>query len=121
MTKHTVAKEEELQPGDRKVIQVEGREIGVFNTDSEYVAYSNWCAHQSGPLCEGNITGTYEASFDSESLEYELEWCDEEKIINCPWHGWEYDIEDGSCLSRQKIKLPSYPVTVEDGDIVVNV
>ena len=121
MTKHIVAKEEELQPGDRKVIQVEGREIGVFNINGEYVAYSNWCAHQSGPTCEGSVTGTYKESFDKENLEYELEWCEEGNIINCPWHGWEYDIRDGDCLSRQGVKLPSYPVTVEEGTVAVEV
>lgn len=120
MTEHIVAKTDELRPGDRKVVQLEGREIGVFNVDGEYVAYSNWCSHQSGPVCEGNTTGTYEASFDRETLEYELEWCKEGHILNCPWHGWEYDVRNGSCLSRQKVKLPSYPVSVEDGNIVID-
>jgi nitrite reductase/ring-hydroxylating ferredoxin subunit len=37
----------------------------------------------------------------------------------CPWHGWEYDIETGDCLSKRSAFLPSYPVEVRDGEIVV--
>lgn len=121
MARHVVAEADEIQDGDRKVVQVEGQEIGVFNIDGEFYAYSNWCAHQSGPVCEGNVTGTYRASFDPDTLEYQLEWRDEGKILNCPWHGWEYDITDGHCLSRDKVQLPSYPVTVEDGTVVIDV
>lgn len=119
MVKHVVGTADEIEDGERKIVQLEGREIGVFNLNGEYYAYSNWCAHQSGPVCEGNVTGTYRASFDRETLEYDLQWSDEDKILNCPWHGWEYDITDGRCLSRQKVRLPSYPVTVEDGNVVV--
>jgi nitrite reductase/ring-hydroxylating ferredoxin subunit len=119
MGRHTVASADELADGDRKVVQVEGREIGIFNVEGTFYAYSNWCAHQSGPVCEGNITGTYEATFDRDTLEYELEWTDEGNVLNCPWHGWEYDIRDGECLSREKVQLPSYPVTVEDGEVIV--
>ena len=46
-------------------------------------------------------------------------WVKEGKILNCPWHGWEYDIKTGVCLSRRSVKLPSYPVRVEDGKIIV--
>ena len=119
MGRHAVAAAGELQDGDRKVVQIEGREVGVFNLDGEYYAYSNWCAHQSGPVCEGTITVTYEATFDRETLEYELQWSEDETVLNCPWHGWEYDVRNGECLSRESVELPSYPVTVENGDVVV--
>lgn len=120
MSDHVIAAEDELAEGERIIAQVEGREIGVFNIEGEYYAYTNWCAHQAGPACEGNITGTIEACFDEESLQTDLKYVKENGILNCPWHGWEYDITTGECLSRQRIKLPEYPVTVKDGDIVVS-
>lgn len=120
MTDHVVADADELPVGGRIVVQIEGKEIGVFNVDGEYFAYTNWCMHQAGPVCEGALTGTQRAKFDRETLELELEWTDEGKILNCPWHGWEYDVTTGDCLSRKGVKLSSYPVSIEDGEIVVS-
>lgn len=121
MSEHTIVTEEELTDGERVVVQIEGREICVFNIDGEFYAYANWCAHQAGPACEGNLTGTTEAVFDEESLDTELTYNKEDQILNCPWHGWEYDVTSGKCLSRQKTQLPRYPVKVEDGDIVITI
>lgn len=120
MTEHVVATTTELADNDRLVVDIKGREIAVFRIDGEYYAYLNWCAHQGGPCCEGNLTGTVDAAYDSETHEVTLSWGRENEILNCPWHGWEYDILSGKCLSRPDIQLPSYPVTIEDDNIVVH-
>ena len=120
MSKHRVTTEGELKDGERLIVQIEGREIGIFLKNGKYHAYLNWCPHQSGPVCEGTITGTQESSFDRETLELETHWTREGQILNCPWHGWEFDINTGECLSRGKIKLPTYPVDIENGEIVVS-
>ena len=121
MGEHVICEEKELAPGDRMLVQLEGREVAVFNLDGEYHAMVNWCPHQGGPACEGLISGTSEASFDPDTLQVELEWSEEEVIMNCPWHGWEFDITTGECLSRPPVKLPKYPVEIRDGDLVVSV
>ena len=120
MSEHVVAEDGELSPGDRLVVQLEGKEVGVFRFEDGYRAYLNWCPHQGGPVCEGGVSGTVESSFDRETLEVETEWVREDEVLNCPWHGWEFDVTEGSCLSREKVQLPSYPVTVEDGRVVVS-
>ena len=119
MTTHTVASTDEIAEGERMLVELEGREIGIFNVDGTYHAYLNWCVHQSGPCCEGSLTGTTEAEYDADAGEVDLSWVKEDKILNCPWHGWEYEIETGDCLSKREHTLPSYPVTVEDGEITV--
>lgn len=121
MSEHGVARANELGPGDRLVVELEGREIGVFNLDGEYHAYLNWCAHQGGPLCEGNVTGRVDAAFDRESLTTEFEWVDEDATLVCPWHDWEYSLRTGECISDDNYQLPSYPVRVEAGEIVVTI
>lgn len=121
MGEHVVAKTEEVPEGERIIIQLEGREVGVFNVDGEYYAYTNWCAHQGGPCCEGNITGKMNAAFDRDSLEVSLEWSEEDGILNCPWHGWEYRITTGECLSWQGVDLPSHDVEINDDSIVVSI
>lgn len=121
MTTHVVATTDELRAGDRVVVEIDGREIAVFNNDGDYRAYLNWCLHQGGPCCEGPLTGTYTASYDRDTRQVDLRWHREDEILNCPWHGWEYDVTTGECLSRQHLKLPSYPVHVENGNIIVTV
>jgi nitrite reductase (NADH) small subunit len=120
MSEHVVADVDDLDPGERLVVQVEGKEIGIFRQGDEYRSYLNWCPHQGGPVCEGVLTGTQESSFDRETLEVDRQWTQDGEILKCPWHGWEFNINTGDCLSREKITLPSYPVTVEDEQIIVS-
>lgn len=119
MTKYTVAAADDLAEGERITLQLEGREITVFNLEGVYYAYLNWCMHQSGPVCEGDIGSTIEASYDRESLEVETSVERDGEILFCPWHGFQYDIISGDCLSRDDLSLPSYPVEQKNGDIVV--
>lgn len=120
MAEHVVTSADELDEGDRMLVELEGREVAVFNVGGDYYAYTNWCAHQSGPVCEGALSGTWEATFDRKSLKTSMEWCADGEVLTCPWHGWEYDIESGESLSNGS-RLPSHDVTVEDGDVVVSI
>ncbi len=120
MSEHIVADVSEIADGERILVELKGREVGIFYLDGEYYAFANWCAHQGGPWCEGTLTGTFEGEFNRDTLEYRLNWVKEGRILNCPWHGWEYDVKSGICLSRRSVKLPSYPVKTENGKIVVS-
>ena len=57
MPKWVVATVDEIPPGARKVVDVGGRSIGVFNVGGEFFAVLNRCPHQGGPLCLGNTLG----------------------------------------------------------------
>lgn len=118
MSEHTISRSE-VDGSDRVVYEFEGREIAVFELDGEYYAYLNWCVHQGGPVCEGPVQGTVEASFDRETLETSLEYTREDEILSCPWHGWEYDLQSGECLSRAGRRLPSYPIEVDGDELVI--
>ena len=48
----------ELPPGERRIVEVEGRSIGVFNVGGTYYALRNACPHQGAPLCRGSVQGT---------------------------------------------------------------
>jgi hypothetical protein len=61
MAKYVVATTDEIPPGSRKLIELAGRSIGVFNIDGEFFALRNRCPHQGGPLCEGKLSGLMEA------------------------------------------------------------
>lgn len=108
MATHVVARVSELPPGERKVVEVEGRSIGVFNVDGDFHALRNVCPHQGAPLCLGAVKGTAATTRPGE-----YRWEREGEILACPWHGWEFDIKTGrSIFNPHKMRVRSYEVSV---------
>ena len=50
MAKHVVAAVAEFPPGTRKLAQLNGRAIVVFNLGGEFFALNNRCPHRGGSL-----------------------------------------------------------------------
>lgn len=119
-TEYAVADADEIPDGGHLIVQLAGRQIGVFNIDGEYYAHTNWCPHQSGPICEGELDGTTDVTFDRETLEYDLQWVKENEILRCPWHAWEFDAVSGECIHDDDVSLISHPVSVQDGEVIVS-
>lgn len=112
---HVVCAANELQPGERVIREVGGREVAVFNVDGEYRAVANYCVHAGGPVCEGTLSGMVTADPD----EWEWGWDREDEILACPWHGWEFDLVNGEHLADASYRLMTYETRVEGGEIVV--
>jgi nitrite reductase/ring-hydroxylating ferredoxin subunit len=122
ITRVVVGRVEEIPPGQRKlVVPFRGKAgIGVFNLDGAFYALRNLCPHKSGPLCTGFVSGRMMADgpptmADEGGLRYE----EEARVIRCPWHLWEFDVPTGACLVDPTVRVKTYPVVVEDGQIVV--
>lgn len=112
MGTHAIGLVGEIPPGARRIVELEGRAIGVFNVGGTFYALRNVCPHQSGPLCRGQITGLLTAT-DQKNLMLSRSG----EIIRCPWHGWEFDITNGrSVFNPHRLRVRSYPVTVEPAD-----
>jgi nitrite reductase/ring-hydroxylating ferredoxin subunit len=46
----------------------------------------------------------------------------EGRVLRCPWHGWEFDVEGGKMLfGTGNRRLTVFPVTVRDGRVFVEV
>jgi nitrite reductase (NADH) small subunit len=99
---------------NRLLLEVGNRQIAVFSAEDEFYALSNYCVHQGGPMCEGLLSGTMDTDEDGELL-YNVD----RRVVSCPWHGWEFDVEDGKHLSDPQYRLPSYDVVVEDEQLYV--
>ena len=108
MRRFVVGKTSDLPPSSRRIVTVEGREIGVFNVKGEYYALRNLCPHQSAPLCLGELTGLTVSDEPGE-----IEWTREGEILRCPWHGWEFDILNGRTVFESKARVKTYDVRVE--------
>jgi len=109
MAQYVVATVEEIPPGERKIVEVAGRSIGIFNLGGEFFALRNRCPHQGGPLCSGTVGGLIVASSPGA---YEYSRAGE--IIRCPWHGWEFDIRTGqSWFDPRHVRVRRYDVSIQ--------
>ena len=112
MARHVVGLVSEVPPGQRKIVEVEGRSIGVFNVHGTFYALRNTCPHQGGPLCLGSIKGMTMPSAPGEYI-----WAREGEILRCPWHGWEFDLTTGRAICEpDRTRVRTYEVTVEPSE-----
>lgn len=109
--RRVVASVDEVPPGSRKIVDVDGRSIGVFNVNGNYFAMRNTCPHAGGPLCQGQTSGLV-TSTEPGSYEYHRRG----EFIRCPWHQWEFDIRTGqSWFDPVKTRVRRYDVEVKHG------
>jgi nitrite reductase/ring-hydroxylating ferredoxin subunit len=76
-----------------------GERIAVFRDGDRIGAVTNLCAHQNGPLGEGRI----------------VDGC-----ITCPWHGYQYKLEDGCAPAPFSERLVTYRLRINDGNVEVD-
>jgi nitrite reductase/ring-hydroxylating ferredoxin subunit len=116
MTRHVVATVDQIPPGERMLVTVDGREIGIFNVGGEYFGIGNRCPHNGGSLCKGRIVGLVEAN---EPGSYQFSRRGE--LVRCPWHGWEFDLRTGkSWCEPDRTKVRSYDLKVEPGSALAD-
>jgi 3-phenylpropionate/trans-cinnamate dioxygenase ferredoxin subunit len=115
MTRHVVARAEEIPPGSRKIVTVRGREIGVFNVGGDFHGLINRCPHQGAELCRGEIVSRLVAP---EPGDYRLTRTGE--MLRCPWHCWEFDIRTGQSLcDPNSVQARAFNVEVAPGKALV--
>ena len=95
----TVAKVDELPPGNKCLVEAEGILIGLFNLDGEIFAIEDVCTHDGGPLVEGELEG--------------------DEII-CPRHGARFCVRSGKALKMPAFEdVETFEVRVQDGEIQI--
>lgn len=114
MSKHAVASVDDIPPGGRRLVQVRGRTIGLFNVQGRYYAIKNACVHEGAPVCLGSVTGTFLPSAPG-VYQYGMEG----QILRCPWHGWEFEIATGQSIFDPTVTLKTYPVSVENDKVYI--
>jgi 3-phenylpropionate/trans-cinnamate dioxygenase ferredoxin subunit len=101
--KVTVCAEGELPAGEMRLIEVDGRKIGVFNCAGELYAIEDRCSHDDGPLAEG---------------EFDAEAC----TVECPRHGSLFDLTTGRPKTLPAyVPVETFEVSVEDDTIQIEV
>jgi 3-phenylpropionate/trans-cinnamate dioxygenase ferredoxin component len=96
-----VARSDSIQPGQKRIVEVEGVLVVLVNVDGRYYAVEDVCTHDGGPLGEGNLENAH---------------------LICPRHGARFDVRTGAALTLPAIDpVPTYEVVVENGDILVEI
>ena len=96
----TVCPADDLPSGScRTIVLSDNRELALYNVNGEFYATDNFCPHKGALLAACRL-------------------CDH--VIECDWHGWEFDVRTGECLTVPE-RLETYLVIVEDGLIKVRV
>lgn len=92
-------------------LRVGNTPVGLFRVGEEIVAWRNVCPHAAAPVCRGVVGGTLLTS-----KVYEYKYGRHQEVVQCPWHGWEFDLVDGKHLAEGSlVRLRSYPIRVSDG------
>ena len=87
-------------PKDRaKIFVVNGEEVAVFKSNNKLYALNNYCRHQGGPLGEGKI----------------VEGC-----VTCPWHGYQYQADNGQSPPPFKEKVKKYRIELRGDTIYID-
>jgi nitrite reductase (NADH) small subunit len=99
-----------------RVVDVAGRPVGVISVGEEFYAVGDRCPHMGASMCTGSLGGTFVPSEP-----HELVYGMTDRVLRCPWHGWEFDLASGrSLLEPDRIGLVTYRVSQEDGQVVLH-
>jgi nitrite reductase/ring-hydroxylating ferredoxin subunit/DMSO/TMAO reductase YedYZ heme-binding membrane subunit len=77
----------------------EGEKVAIFRDEGRLSAVTNLCAHQNGPLGEGRV----------------VDGC-----ITCPWHGFQYRLEDGCAPPPYTERLATYALRLEGARVLLD-
>jgi 3-phenylpropionate/trans-cinnamate dioxygenase ferredoxin component len=87
----------DLQPGQIKLLQLDGQGIALYNVGGTFFATSDECTHRGGPLSEGDLEG---------------------EVVTCPFHGSRFDVATGKVMRGPAEKPVQTYRVVRDGDVV---
>lgn len=94
-----VARLEEIPNLGKKQVTIEGQEILLVNLKGTIFAVEAECPHQGSPLTSAMVKDTY---------------------LSCPRHGYRFELNDGSCKDHPEFTLKTFPVRVENGDVIID-
>jgi 3-phenylpropionate/trans-cinnamate dioxygenase ferredoxin subunit len=116
MPRHVIGPVDSFPPGTAQRVEVEGRQIAVFNEAGHLFALRDVCPHMGAPLSAGTVWGLMVPTGRGC---YTV--ADDRKVVRCPWHGWEYELATGQSWYRpQADRVRAYPVSVERGHALIH-
>jgi len=96
----------DLAAGQGKTVEVNGREIALFNVGGTFFAVDNTCKHRPARLRRASRHG--EGELDGQ-------------IVTCPLHAWTYDVTTGECFDDPACGIDRFAVKVEGNDVLIEI
>lgn len=96
----TAADLAELPDGSTRSLEVGGHSVLLSRFGDKVTCFENACAHMGMPLDGGEI---------------------DQGIITCPYHGFQYALESGECLTAPEVQLQPHAVRVVGERIEVQI
>jgi nitrite reductase (NADH) small subunit len=90
----------DLAVGEVREVFVGDRPYAVCNFEGSFYAMDGVCPHQGGPLGQGRLEGVH---------------------VACPYHLWAFDCRSGKCDRDRECRVATYPVRIEEGEILIEV
>jgi len=107
---------DEVKSGERKIINFNGREVGIFNINGHYRALLNRCPHKGAPLCLGRLRPLVDCDEKGD-----IHYTRDNEILQCPWHMWEFDTVSGRAIADQKVRVKTWDVKLDGGELYLRV
>ena len=95
---HKVASVGEIPMGSGQVVEIDGQQIALFNSNGEFHAINDLCPHRGASLAEGFLDGG--------------------KVF-CPWHCFDFSLKTGECTMVPSLRVKTYEVRVQGEDILI--
>jgi len=92
---------DEVDVGAAIKVEKEDLSVAVFNVDGEFYVTDDLCTHGPGSLSEGFIEGD---------------------VVECNFHNGQFNIKTGEVVAPPcMIPIKTYPTTVENGKVFIEV
>jgi nitrite reductase/ring-hydroxylating ferredoxin subunit len=95
---HDVCALEEIPDGDILARVLRGHELVVYRSGAQVSCLPNYCPHRGWPFDGGRVR---------------------DGILECPFHGYEFRLDTGECLTSSYCSLDPHPIRIRDGRVDV--
>jgi nitrite reductase/ring-hydroxylating ferredoxin subunit len=121
MLEVSIGRVESFADPGRKIVAIDGIEIGVFHLRGTFTAFENICPHLAGPVCQGLMLPRTVDNVAEDNVNLARHFSTTQHNVICPWHGMEFDISTGEHVTTKALRLRKIEIRVEDGEVFVKV
>ncbi len=89
---------DELEDGDTRFLELDGHSLLLSRFGDRVTCFENACAHMGMAMDGGEIA---------------------EGRLTCPYHGFQYALDSGECLTAPEVQLQPHAVRLADGQVLV--
>jgi nitrite reductase/ring-hydroxylating ferredoxin subunit len=89
---------EAIPDGDILARQLGGHDLVVYRNGTHVSCLPNYCPHRGWPFDGGRVR---------------------DGVLECPFHGYEFRLDTGECLTSSYCSLEPHPIRIRDGRVDV--